>query len=323
MKRIGMLTSGGDGPGLNPCIRALTRKAIGDGLEVMAIKRGYAGLIDCEIVPFTARSVGGISGKGGTILGTTRSEEFKTEKGQLEALRNLNRHGIEGLVVIGGNGSLRGALALHQRGFPVVGVPATIDNDISKTDVCIGVDTALNTILDALDKIRDTASSHNRAFLIEVMGRECGYLALMGGLAGGAEMILIPEVETTLEEVAQTLQDDYVKGKAHCMVVVAEGYKPGTRALAEYLQEHRERLGFGVRVTVLGHVQRGGAPTAFDRLLATRMGAMAVTSLQEGNYGQMVSMIGDGLVTVPLAEALAQPRTIDLDLYNLSRQMEI
>ncbi len=323
MKRIGMLTSGGDGPGLNPCIRALTRKAIGDGLEVMAIKRGYEGLIDGEIVPFTARSVGGISGKGGTILGSTRSEEFKTDKGQLEALRNLNRHGIEGLVVIGGNGSLKGALALHRRDFPVVGVPATIDNDIGGTDICIGVDTALNTILDAIDKIRDTASSHHRAFLIEVMGRECGYLALMGGLAGGAELILVPEVETPLEEVAQTLQDDYVMGKAHCIVVVAEGYQPGTQALIHYLQERVERLGFGVRVTVLGHVQRGGAPTAFDRLLATRMGAMAVTALREGHHGQMVSLRGNRLELVPLAEALAQPRTIDLALYDLSRQIEI
>ncbi len=323
MKRIGMLTSGGDGPGLNPCIRALTRKAIGHGLEVMAIERGYAGLIDGEIVPFTARSVGGISGKGGTILGTTRSAEFKTEKGQLEALRNLNRHGIEGLVVIGGNGSLNGALALHQKGFPVAGVPATIDNDINRTDICIGVDTALNTILDAIDKIRDTASSHHRAFLVEVMGRECGYLALMGGLAGGAELILIPEVDTPLEEVAQTLRDDYVIGKAHCIVVVAEGYKPGTQALAQYLQENWESLGFGVRVTVLGHVQRGGAPTAFDRLLATRMGAAAVTALREGHYGQMVSLVGNSLELIPLAEALAEPRTLDLELYNLSRQIEI
>ncbi|NIO68222.1 MAG: 6-phosphofructokinase [Anaerolineae bacterium] len=322
MRRIGVLTSGGDGPGLNPCIRAVTRTALGYGLEVMGIERGYAGLMDGEMIPLDARAVGGIIGKGGTFLGTTRAPEFKTVRGQREALRNLNKHSIEGLVVIGGNGSLTGALALHKHGFPVVGVPATIDNDVSGTDIAIGVDTALNTILGAIDRIKDTASSHQRAFLIEVMGRDCGYLALMGGVAGGAEMVLIPEVETTLEEVAQGLLDAYIRGKAHCIIVVAEGYKPGCQAIVDYLKERREELGFEVRVTVLGHIQRGGSPSAFDRLLATRLGAAAVTELYNGHYGQMVGIKGREVVTTPLEEVASSRVELDLDLYELAKVME-
>jgi len=322
MKRIGVLTSGGDGPGLNPCIRAVTRMALGHGLEVMGIERGYAGLMDGEIIPLDARSVGGIIGRGGTFLGTARAPEFKTPQGQREALRNLNRHGIEGLVVIGGNGSLAGACALHQLDFPVVGVPATIDNDAVGTDMAIGVDTALNTILDAIDKIKDTASSHQRAFLIETMGRDTGYLALMGGIAGGAEMVLIPEVETTLEEVAQGLLDAYVRGKAHCIAVVAEGYKPGTQAVADYLCERQEELGFEVRVTVLGHIQRGGAPMAFDRILATRLGAAAARELQEGNHGHIVGLIGNQIALTPLEGILIRHKKLDLSLGELGKIME-
>jgi 6-phosphofructokinase 1 len=322
MKRIGVLTSGGDGPGLNPCIRAVTRMALGHGLEVMGIERGYAGLMDGEIIPLDARSVGGIIGRGGTFLGTARAPEFKTPQGQREALRNLNRHGIEGLVVIGGNGSLAGACALHQLDFPVVGVPATIDNDAVGTDMAIGVDTALNTILDAIDKIKDTASSHQRAFLIETMGRDTGYLALMGGIAGGAEMVLIPEVETTLEEVAQGLLDAYVRGKAHCIAVVAEGYKPGTQAVADYLCERQEELGFEVRVTVLGHIQRGGAPMAFDRILATRLGAAAARELQEGNHGHIVGLIGNQIALTPLEDILIRHKKLDLSLGELGKIME-
>jgi 6-phosphofructokinase 1 len=322
MRRIGVLTSGGDGPGLNPCIRAVTRTALGYGLEVMGIERGYAGLMDGEMIQLDARAVGGIIGRGGTFLGTDRAPEFETVKGQREALRNLNKHSIEGLVVIGGNGSLTGALALHKHDFPVVGVPATIDNDVPGTSMAVGVDTALNTILGAIDRIKDTASSHQRAFLIEVMGRDCGYLALMGGVAGGAEMVLLPEVGTTLEEVAQGLLDAYIRGKAHCIVVVAEGYKPGTQAVVGYLNERREELGFEVRVTVLGHIQRGGSPSAFDRLLATRLGAAAVTQLYNGHYGQMVGLKGQEVVTAPLEEMVSSRIELDLDLYELARVME-
>jgi len=322
MRRIGVLTSGGDGPGLNPCIRAVTRTALGYGLEVMGVERGYAGLMDGEIIQLDARAVGGIIGKGGTFLGTARAPEFETVRGQRQALRNLNKHSIEGLVVIGGNGSLTGALALHKHGFPVIGVPATIDNDVPGTGIAIGVDTALNTILGAIDRIKDTASSHQRAFLIEVMGRDCGYLALMGGVAGGAEIVLLPEVETTLEEVAQGLLDAYIRGKAHCIVVVAEGYKPGTRAIVDYLNERRDELGFEVRVTVLGHVQRGGSPLAFDRLLATRLGAAAVTELYNGHYGLMVGLKGQDVVTTPLEEVETSQIELDLDLYELAKVME-
>jgi 6-phosphofructokinase 1 len=278
--------------------------------------------MDCEMTPLDARAVGGIIGQGGTFLGTDRAPEFKTAQGQREALRNLNRQSIEGLVIIGGNGSMTGALAIHKHGFPVVGVPATIDNDVPGTSIAIGVDTTLNTILGAIDRIKDTASSHQRAFLIEVMGRDCGYLALMGGVAGGAEIVLIPEVETTLEEVAQGLLDAYVRGKGHCIVVVAEGYKPGTQALVDYLKGRREELGFEVRVTVLGHIQRGGSPSAYDRLLATRLGAAAVTELHNNHYGQMVGMKGQEVVTTPLEEVANSRIELDLDLYELAKIME-
>ncbi|MDY7042365.1 MAG: ATP-dependent 6-phosphofructokinase, partial [Chloroflexota bacterium] len=274
------------------------------------------------VMPLDARSVGGILNRGGTFLGTTRSPEFKTPRGQREALRNLNRNSIDGLVVIGGNGSLSGAAILSEQGFPVVGVPATIDNDVGGTDIAIGVDTALNTILDAIDKIKDTASSHQRAFLIEVMGRDSGYLALMGGTAGGAELILVPEVETSLETVAQSLLNAYIRGKAHCIVIVAEGYKPGTQAVAAYLKEREEELGFDVRVTVLGHVQRGGAPSAFDRLLATRLGAAAATELKEGHAGNVIGMVDNEIKLTPLTEVSTKPNYFDMDLYELSKIME-
>ena len=262
MKRIGVLTSGGDNPGLNPCIRAVVRAGLYQGLEVMGIRRGYAGLVDGEIKNMDARSVGGIIGYGGTILGIARCPEFYEPQGRREALRSLNRFGIDGLVVIGGNGSLTGALELWRLGFPVVGVPSTIDNDVNGTDISIGVDTALNTILDAIDKIKDTASSHNRAFLIETMGRHSGYLAIVSGIAGGAELVLCPEEETTFDEVVQTIEDAYIRGKSHCIIIVAEGWRPGTQELVSYLRERQDTLGFSVRVTQLGHVQRGGAASA-------------------------------------------------------------
>jgi 6-phosphofructokinase 1 len=322
MKRIGVLTSGGDGPGLNPCIRAATRMALSLGMAVCGVKRGFAGLMDGEVVDLDARAVGGILGKGGTFLGTARAMEFKTPRGQREALRNLNQVGVEGLVVVGGNGSLSGALALHKLDFPVVGVPATIDNDVGGTDIAIGVDTALNTILDAVDKIKDTASSHQRAFLIEIMGRDCGYLALNSGIAGGAEAVLIPEVETPLEDLAQTMVDAYIRGKSHCIVIVAEGYKPGTLAIVQYLSEREDELDFDVRVTVLGHVQRGGRPSAFDRLLATRLGSAAAQALHDGQPGNVVGLVGNQITLTPLEEAITNPPKIDMALCKLAEIME-
>jgi 6-phosphofructokinase 1 len=322
MKCIGVLTSGGDNPGLNPCIRAVVRMGIHLGLEVMGIRRGYAGLINGEIEAMDARSVGGIIGRGGTILGTARCPEFYEPKGRKEALRSLNRFGIGGLVVIGGNGSLSGALELWRLGFPTIGVPSTIDNDVNGTDISIGVDTALNTILDAIDKIKDTASSHNRAFLIETMGRNSGYLAMASGVAGGAELVLCPEVETTFEEITQTVEDAYIRGKSHCIVVVAEGWKPGTQALAKQLREHQEELGFSVRVTQLGHVQRGGAASAFDRLLATRLGAAAARELVAGNAGNMVGWTKSAISLTPLEEAVAFDKQISPELWELARIMD-
>nr|HID13842.1 6-phosphofructokinase [Anaerolineae bacterium] len=322
MKRIGVLTSGGDNPGLNPCIRAVVRTGLHLGLEVMGIHRGYAGLIDGEIDEMDARSVGGIIGRGGTILGTARCPEFYTPKGRKEALRTLNRFGIDGLVVIGGNGSLSGALELWRMGFPTIGVPSTIDNDVNGTDISIGVDTALNTILDAIDKIKDTASSHHRAFLIETMGRNSGYLALVSGIAGGAELVLIPEVETTFEEICQTIEDAYIRGKAHCIIVVAEGWKPGTQALARQLRERQEELGFSVRVTQLGHVQRGGSASAFDRLLATRLGVAAVRELIAGNVGNMVGWVKSAIALTPLEEAIAFQKQLSRELCELAEIME-
>jgi 6-phosphofructokinase 1 len=323
IERIGVLTSGGDGPGLNPCIRAVTRAAIGKGIEVRGIKRGYTGLINGEMAPFDARSVGGILSKGGTILGTTRLPEFKEVKFQRQAIRVLNQNDVDGLVVIGGNGSLTGALALHNLGFPTIGVPGTIDNDVGGTDIAVGVDTTLNTVLDAIDKIKDTASSHQRAFLIEVMGRDCGYIALMSGIAGGAEMILIPEIPTPVEDVADCLSNAYMVGKSHGIVIVAEGYKPGTEAVLQYLSDHKEELGFSMRVTRLGHVQRGGAPSAYDRILATRLGAAAVDGLLAGKSGHVTGMVQSAIKYTPLEEAVADLRPIDARLHDLAHLMEI
>ena len=321
MKRIGVLTSGGDNPGLNPCIRAVVRAGLYQGLEVMGIRRGYAGLVDGEIKDMDARSVGGIIGYGGTILGTARCPEFYEPQGRREALRSLNRFGIDGLVVIGGNGSLTGALELWRLGFPVVGVPSTIDNDVNGTDISIGVDTALNTILDAVDKIKDTASSHNRAFLIETMGRHSGYLAVVSGIAGGAELVLCPEEETTFDEVVQTIEDAYIRGKSHCIIIVAEGWRPGTQELVSYLRERQDTLGFSVRVTQLGHVQRGGAASAFDRILATRLGTAAVRALIAGNTGNMVGWVKSTITLTPLEEAVAFDKQLSPELFELAEIM--
>jgi 6-phosphofructokinase 1 len=323
IKRIGVLTSGGDGPGLNPCIRAVTRTALSKGVEVMGIRRGYRGLINGEFESLDARSVGGILGKGGTFLGTTRLPEFKELRLQRQAIRVMNQFSVDGLIVIGGNGSLSGALALYKLGFPTVGVPGTIDNDVGGTDIAVGVDTALNTVLDAIDKIKDTASSHQRAFLIEVMGRDCGYLALMAGIAGGAEMILIPEIATPLEEVGDCLSDAYLRGKAHGIILVAEGYKPGTQAVLDYLAERKDELGFSMRVTVLGHVQRGGSPSAYDRILATRLGCAAVEGLLDGKLGVVAGMVGSKIAYTPLEDAVSALRPINERLYDISRMMEL
>lgn len=322
IKRLAVLTSGGDGPGMNPAIRAVVRTAIDRGVTPLGVYRGFQGLLDNDMEEMTARSVGGIIQRGGTILGTARCPEFKSSRGQMEGMRNLNRNEVDGLVVIGGDGSMRGALALHQQGFPVIGVPGSIDNDIHGTEMSIGVDTALNTVLRAVDMIKDTASSHRRAFLIEVMGRNCGYLALMGAIAGGAEIVLIPEVPFTLDEVLTGLQRAYVKGKAHCIIIVAEGASHRAVEIEAYLDEHQEETGFETRVTILGHVQRGGSPSAFDRILASRLGVAAVERLVDGESGVMVGLSHGEAVPTPLQEVVEQQKPVDMNLYRVACMLD-
>lgn len=323
MKKLAVLTSGGDGPALNATIRAVVRQAIAQDVIPYGVRWGYRGLLNNELSPLGSRDVGGLMSKGGTFLGTARCPEFKEETIRRTALRAFNQHGIAGVVVIGGNGSLAGAAALHQMGFPTIGIPASIDNDVDGTEMAVGVDTTLNTILEAIDRLKDTASSHQRAFLIEVMGRNCGYLALASGLAGGAELILVPEQQgPTLEIIADTVVDAYVRGKRHCIMVIAEGWQPGALAVEQYLKSREENLGFDVRLTVLGYLQRGGRPSAFDRLLATRMGSQAAISLIEGESGKMVALRNGKLVLFPLDEAVKQLRPLDLSLLKLSDTMD-
>jgi len=322
MKRIGVLTSGGDAPGMNAAIRAVVRTGVAKGWEVWGVRGGYQGLITGKILPMGARDVGGIMQRGGTILGSARAPEFKTEDGQLRALRTLNEQSIEALVVIGGNGSQTGSAALHKLGFPVVGVASTIDNDLYGSDITIGVDTALNIALEAIDRLKTTASSLQRAFILEVMGRDCGYLALMSTIAGGAEACLIPEVETDPEQLAQKLRAAYQKGKEHAIIVVAEGAKYNAEALGQYFSSHRERLGFDLRVTILGHVQRGGTPSAYDRILASRLGAGATEALARGETGVLVGMISSKVATTPIDVVAATKKEIDMSLFELARILD-
>lgn len=317
IRRIAVLTGGGDAPGMNACVRAVVRTALNADLEVLGIQGAYAGLVRGDFAPLAARDVGGIIQRGGTFLQTDRLPQFKEDAYQEKGLQQLHDHQIDALVVIGGDGSLNGALALHRRGFPVVGVPASIDNDIWGTNMAIGVDTALNTILEAIDKLRDTASSHKRAFLIEVMGRNCGYLALMSGICGGAEVILIPEVDLSLEEIAERITDSYQRGKTHAIIVSAEGGAHKSDEIASYLKT--KGTGFDVRVTILGHVQRGGRPSAFDRLLALRLGNAAVQTLLNGQIGVMVGLRGRTIEAFPLEQVVSQPRQANLDYYDLAR----
>jgi 6-phosphofructokinase 1 len=321
MKRIAVLTSGGDAPGMNAAIRAVTRRALDLGWEVFGVRRGYAGLIGGDFVPFVARSVGGIIHLGGTVLGSARCPEFQSEDGRLKALHALRERGIEGLAVIGGNGSQSGAYELSMLDFPVVGVASTIDNDLAGSDITIGVDTALNIALEAIDRLKITASSHGRAFLVEVMGRNCGYLAVMAGLAGGAEVVVIPEIPTTPEEVANEFREAYKRGKAHAIGVVAEGSPLNAEALARYFAEHHARIGFDLRAITLGHVQRGGAPLAYDRLLATRLGAGAVDALHRGETAVLSGMIRGQVTTTPLEKVVGVQKPVDPQLLELAKAM--
>ncbi|WP_100373741.1 6-phosphofructokinase [Bacillus sp. FJAT-45037] len=319
MKRIGVLTSGGDSPGMNAAIRAVVRKAIYHDIEVYGISYGYAGLIAGDIKKMELGSVGDIIHRGGTILYTARCEEFKTREGQLKGIEQLKKFGIEGLVVIGGDGSYRGAQKLTEHGFPTIGVPGTIDNDIPGTDFTIGFDTALNTVIDAIDKIRDTATSHERTYVIEVMGRHAGDLALWSGLADGAETIMIPEAEYDMKQIISRLKRGQERGKKHSIIVVAEGVGSGI----DVGKRISEETSMETRVTVLGHIQRGGSPTGSDRVLASRLGAKAVDLLLAGEAGRTVGIQHNKLVHHDIAQILSEPHSIDLDIYKLSQELSI
>lgn len=319
MKKIGVLTSGGDSPGMNAAIRAVVRKAIYHGLEVYGINFGYTGLITGDMRKLELGSVGDIIHRGGTMLYTARCDEFKTEEGRQKAINELNRYGIDGLIVIGGDGSFRGAAKLTEKGFPCIGIPGTIDNDIPGTDFTIGFNTALNTVIDAIDKIRDTATSHERTYVIETMGRNAGDIALWAGLAGGAESIIIPEVEYNMDEIVGRILRGHERGKKHSIIIVAEGVGSGI----EFSKKIQEATNLETRATVLGYIQRGGKPTAIDRTLASRLGARAVELLLEGKAGRMVGIEQNQIVDHDILEVLTKVHKIDEDMYKLSQELSI
>ncbi len=309
--RVAVLTTGGDAPGVNAAIRAAVRTGVDKGWEMLGVRHGYFGLLRSDLVPLGLRDVGGVIGLGGTMLGSIRFPEFKREEIQHQAIRALCDSGIDAAIVIGGDGSQAGALALAQKGFPVVGIASTIDNDLFGSEITIGVDTALNVALEAIDRIKVTASSHERAFLVEVMGRNCGYLALTAGIAGGAEAVALPEIETDPEGLACTLRSAYDRGKRHAIVVVAEGARYNAERLTAYFREHRERLGFELRDVKLGHVQRGGTPGAFDRLLATRFGAAATEHIARKQFGVLVGLLHGEVSATPLAHIVGKRKALD------------
>ena len=319
IKAVGVLTAGGDAPGMNAAVRAVVRTALALGLRAFGIRRAFEGLVRGEISELGARDVGGIIQRGGTILQTARFPDFARPEVQQEALRQFRAKGVDALVAIGGDGTMRASLALHRLGFPVVGIPASIDNDVYGTDIAIGVDTALNTILESIDKLRDTASSHRNAFIVETMGRHCGHLALMSGITSGAEMILIPEQEASAEDVAAAVRGAHERGKTHAIIVVSEGASLRAAVLKERLDAMQP--GFGFRVTILGHVQRGGSPSAWDRLIAARFGVTAVERLAAGESGMMLGLRGRELASVALEEAGTRQRPVDLEFYRMARML--
>ncbi|MBM7703119.1 6-phosphofructokinase [Metabacillus iocasae] len=319
MKRIGVLTSGGDSPGMNAAVRSVVRSAIYHGLEVYGVYQGYQGLIAGNIKKLEVGDVGDIIQRGGTMLYSARCPEFKTEEGRQKGIENLRKHGIEGLVVIGGDGSYMGAVKLTELGFPCIGIPGTIDNDIPGTDFTLGFDTALHTVIDAIDKIRDTATSHERTFIIEVMGRDAGDIALWSGLAGGAETILIPEAKEEFSEMIERLKSGLDRGKKHSVIVVAEGVASGE----EVAKQLKEAANIDTRVTVLGHIQRGGSPTAMDRVLGSRFGGHAVQLLLQGKGGRAVGIRQNNIVDYDIMDILKEPHHINLDMYKLSKELSI
>lgn len=323
IKCIGLLTSGGDAPGMNAAIRSVTRAAIFNGIRVKAIYRGYKGLITGEIVEFQTQNVSNIIQQGGTILKTARCEEFRTAEGRKIAYENMVKHEIDALVVIGGDGTFTGARIFAQEfNIPIVGLPGTIDNDLCGTDTTIGYDTALNTIIEAVDKIRDTASSHERLFFIEVMGRDAGFLALNSALASGAEAAIIPERETKVDQLEELIRQGFRKSKNSSIVIVAESeITGGANGLAERMRvEHPE---YDVRVTILGHIQRGGSPTAHDRIIASRMGVAAIDALLEEQRNVMIGIVNDQIVNVPFTKAIKDDKPVDERLVGVLQMLSI
>ena len=319
IQRVAVLTSGGDAPGMNAAVRAVVRSGVARGMQMFGVQHGYTGLIAGSFTPLGRRDVGGIIQRGGTMLGTTRCVELKTDAGQLKALEQMRGNDIHALVVIGGNGSQSGAHALSLKGLPVVGVASTIDNDLYGADVTIGATTAADVALEAIDRLRVTAASHRRAFLVEVMGRDCGYLALMAAIAGGAESVVIPEVDVEPEAIARELRQASERGKSHAIVVVAEGARYNAEGLAQYFKAHEALLGFDLRVSRLGHIQRGGCPGVFDRIMATRLGAAATEQLASGRHGVLMGIVNGQVVGTPLAEVVNRTRPVDRQWVELAR----
>ena len=320
---IGILTSGGDAPGMNAAIRAVTRSAIYNGLKVFGIYRGYKGLVTGEIQEFKSQNVSNIIQMGGTILKTARCKEFRTAEGRALAYENMKKFCIDAFVVIRGDGSLTGALILaHEFDIPCIGLPGTIDNDLYGTDTTIGYDTALNTILDAVDKIRDTATSHERLFFVEVMGRDAGFLALNGAIAAGAEAAIIPEFSTEVDQLEQFINHGFKKSKSSSIVLVAESeLTGGAMHYAERVKNEYPQ--YDVRVTILGHLQRGGRPTAHDRIIASRMGVASIQALLEGQRNVMIGIENDKIVYVPFAKAIKNDKPIDRELVNVLAELSI
>lgn len=319
IKKIGVLTSGGDAPGMNAAVRAVVRTALNKGVEVVGIVGGYTGLINGEIIDFNLRSVSEIIHRGGTVLYSSRCPEFKTEEGILKAVETCKKHGIDGIVTIGGDGTFRGARDLSLHGIPCVGIPATIDNDIASTDYTIGFDTAMNTVMEMVDRLRDTAQSHARCSVVEVMGRGAGYLALRTGIAVGAVSILVPEVEYNIDEIVERMMKTKKTGKKHFIIVVAEGI-----GKVKYIaKEIEDKTGIETRATVLGHVQRGGRPTVRDRVMASRMGYAAVELLVQGVGNRVISFTDNKIVDFDIYEALSMERKFDYDLYRIAHEISI
>lgn len=320
MKRIAVLTSGGDAPGMNAAIRAVVRCAAYHGIKCLGVEQGYEGLISGMFRAVEVRDVGSIIQRGGTVLRTSRSERFMTQEGKMEALRQCSLRDTGGLIVIGGDGSFRGAWELQKLGLPVVGIPATIDNDIGGTDMTIGFDTALNTALDAVRRLRDTAHSHDKLFIVEVMGRRCGFIALQTAVAGGAEFVVLPEIPFSVEALCKKIAASRASGKNYSLVVLAEGVMSGYELQKKLAGQNPC---YKATVTVLGHIQRGGAPSSYDATLASRMGAYAVTCLREGKSGVMTGLVNGHMTPVPLPDTWKIKKRLNPELLELVEELSI